>query len=179
MKFVPTGITGCLRLQAEPIEDARGFFARTFCEEAFAAAGIPFRTVQCAVTFSPAAFTLRGMHWQAAPSQEGKIVRVMRGRLLDVVIDLRPAYATYLRHEAVELAAGGLAGLHVPPGCAHGFITLEPDTEVFYQMSDVHRPELARGVRWNDPLFAIAWPAVPRVILERDATYPDHVPEAG
>lgn len=179
MKFIPTGIAGCLRLQAEPVEDARGFFARTVCEEAFAAAGIPFRTVQCAVTFSPAAFTLRGMHWQAAPSHEGKIVRVMRGRLLDVVIDLRPASTTYLRHEAVELAAGGLESLHVPAGCAHGFITLEPDTEVFYQMSDVHRPELARGVRWNDPLFGIAWPTVPRVILARDATYPDHVPEAG
>ena len=179
MKFVPTGIPDCMRLIAEPVADERGFFARTFCEETFAANGIPFRSVQCAVTFSPALFTLRGMHWQAAPSHEAKIVRVMRGRIFDVVIDLRPASPTYLGHVGVELGSGRLDGLHVPPGCAHGFLTLEPDTEVLYQMADVHRPGLARGVRFDDPLFAIAWPAAPQVILERDATYPDHVPEAG
>jgi dTDP-4-dehydrorhamnose 3,5-epimerase len=179
MRFVPTGIRDCVRLIAEPVADERGFFARTFCEETFAAVGIPFRTVQCAVTFSPAIFTLRGMHWQAAPSQEAKIVRVMAGRIFDVVIDLRSGSPTYLGHVGVELAGGSLDGLHVPSGCAHGFLTLEPDTEVLYQMSDVHRPELARGVRFDDPLFAIAWPAMPQVILARDATYPDHQSEVG
>jgi dTDP-4-dehydrorhamnose 3,5-epimerase len=175
--FAPTIIPGCMRVRPEPIADSRGLFARTFCEDEFARAGIPFRALQCAATYSEKAFTLRGMHWQAAPSREGKLVRVTRGRIFDVAVDLRPDSPAYLRWVGVELDAEGREALHIPPGCAHGLLTLEAGTEVFYQMSDVHRPDLARGARWNDPRFAIAWPREPEMILPRDAEYPDYAPE--
>jgi dTDP-4-dehydrorhamnose 3,5-epimerase len=173
MRFEPVAIDGAVLVQLERHQDARGFFARTFCVQEFAAAGLPVLAVQASVSYNEQAGTVRGMHFQWPPSQEGKLVRCVRGRLFDVLLDLRPHSPTYLRHAAVTLDDENRAAVFIPPGIAHGFQTLAPRTEVWYQMTDVYAPQLAAGVRYNDPAFSIRWPMPPSAISERDATYPD------
>ncbi|MBJ7409810.1 MAG: dTDP-4-dehydrorhamnose 3,5-epimerase family protein [Phenylobacterium sp.] len=174
MRFTPTEIAGVVRVETQPHSDERGLFARMHCPEAFAAAGIPFEPVQTSLSRNPHIHTLRGMHYQPAPYGETKLVRVTRGRAFDVAVDLRPASPTYRRWTAAELSAENLVALFIPEGVAHGFLTLEPDTDVLYQIAPAYRPGHAAGVRWDDPAFAIAWPAAPALMSPADAAYPDH-----
>lgn len=161
-------------IDIERKEDERGYFARTFCVDEFQARGLNARLIQCSVSFNKRRGTLRGMHWQDPPHAECKLVRVTRGSIFDVIIDLREGSPTHKQHVAIELTADNRRQVYVPEGCAHGFQTLEDNTEVFYQMSAAFAPVLGRGVRWNDPAFGIQWPEVPeRIINERDAHYPD------
>lgn len=179
MKLLPTALPGAHVVELEPLGDERGWFARTFDAAAFAALGLDARVVQCNASFNARAGTLRGMHLQAAPHGEAKLVRCTRGAIYDVIVDLRPESEAYCRWFGIELRAGGTASLFAPAGCAHGFQTLTEDVEVSYQMSHPYVPEAAGGVRWDDPAFAIAWPEPPaggRVISERDAAYPDFRP---
>lgn len=174
MRFVPTPIAGVVRVEAEPHADERGLFARLHCPEEFAAAGIAFEPAQTSVSRNPKAGTLRGMHYQAAPHAETKLVRVARGRVFDVAVDLRPDSPTYRQWTGVELSADNLVGLYIGEGIAHGFLTLEPDSDVVYQIAPAYRPGHDAGVRWDDPAFGIDWPGHPQLISERDASYPDH-----
>ena len=176
MRFSPTPIAGAVVVDMEPVEDERGAFARLFCPRAFAAAGHPFSPAQTSLSRNTAAFTLRGMHFQAAPFDEGKLVRVTRGRIFDVAVDLRPDSPTFRQWTGVELGADDGRAFLIGRGLAHGFLTLEPDTDVVYQIAPAYRPGHDAGVRWNDPAFGIAWPAEPRVISPRDAAYPDFAP---
>lgn len=176
MKFAPTSIPGAFLIEMEPRQDERGFFARSFCREEFLAHGLNPDIAQCNVSLNPRKGTLRGLHYQAAPHAEAKLVRCTQGALYDVIVDLRPKSPAFCRWFGVELTAANRRMLYAPEGVAHGFITLAPDTEVFYQMSRPYQPEAARGVRWNDPAFAIAWPERPMVISEKDRTLPDFDP---
>lgn len=177
MRFVPTDIDGVVIVELEPHSDDRGFFARTHCPDEFAAAGHPFTPVQTSLSRNIAAHTLRGMHYQAVPHGEAKLVRAVRGRIFDVALDLRPGSATRLRWTATELSADNGRALFIPEGVAHGFLTLEPNSDVLYQIDRKFEPGHGRGVRWNDPAFAIEWPAAPEVISGADAGYPDFVQE--
>jgi dTDP-4-dehydrorhamnose 3,5-epimerase len=176
MNFQQLAIPGLAMVAIEPTHDERGFFARSFCAEEFRAAGLLSEVVQCSISFNTRRLTLRGLHYQVEPFSDPKLVRCTRGRLFDAVVDLRPESPTYCGWAGVELAAADHCALHVPRGCAHGFLTLEDATEVFYMMSAPQVPDAARGVRWNDPRFGIAWPAMPELISERDAAYPDFPP---
>jgi dTDP-4-dehydrorhamnose 3,5-epimerase len=171
MKFTELSVAGSYRLEPEPAIDERGFFARTFCQAEFATRGLNPALVQCSVSFNRRAGTLRGMHYQKAPDEEAKLVRCTAGAIYDVVLDLRPGSASYLRWEGVELSAYNHHALYVPEGCAHGFLTLVDDSEVFYQMSKDYRPEAAAGVRWDDPVFGIEWPSSDVIMSERDRNY--------
>ncbi len=153
--------------------DDRGFFARTFCQREFQDHGLNPRVAQCSISFNLRKGTLRGMHFQIAPYQESKLVRCTTGSIYDVIIDLRQNSPTYKQHFSVNLSAGNRKALYVPEGFAHGFQTLEDNSEVFYQISEFYAPECSRGVRWNDPAFAVQWPEDERIILERDQNYPD------
>lgn len=153
--------------------DHRGFFARTYCEREFKAHGLQSHYVQCSVSFNKRKGTLRGMHFQTPPYEEAKLLQCTRGAIYDVIVDLRLASPTFKEHLALELSAENEKMLYVPEGFAHGFQTLEDNTEVFYQISQFYAPEHARGVRWNDPAFGIEWPAGERIILDRDQSYPD------
>ena len=168
-------MTGAFVIDVEKHEDRRGFFARTFCEQEFRARELHSAFVQCSVSFNKRKGTLRGMHYQAAPLEEAKLVRCTRGAIFDAIVDLRPASSTFKKHFSVVLSAENRRSLYIPEGFAHGFQTLEDDTEVFYQMSQFYAPEHAKGVRWNDPAFGIAWPEGERIIIERDQSYPDFV----
>ena len=171
--FTELSVEGAVGIEPERLEDARGFFARTWCREEFAAHGLERQLVQCDISFNTKRGTLRGLHFQASPFEEVKLVRCTRGVIFDVILDLRPKSPTFLRHVAVVLTAENRTMMYVPPGVAHGFQTLEDDSEVFYQMSQVYAPAFARGVRWNDPQFGIAWPIDRPIMSERDRTYPD------
>jgi len=173
--FTETKLPGAYVIEVEKREDQRGFFGRTFCREEFEAHGLNSQVVQCNTSFNKRKGTLRGMHFQAVPFAEAKLVRCTSGSIYDVIIDLRPASRTFKRHFAVELSAANQRMLYIPENMAHGFQTLEDDTEVFYQMSQMFSAEHARGVRWNDPAFGIEWPADERIITERDRNYPDFV----
>jgi len=177
VKFTPTPLAGAWLVSLEPHTDERGFFARVWCAEEFAARKLDTRVAQCSLSFNQRRGTLRGMHWQAAPHEETKVVRCVRGALHDVIIDLRPDSATYTRHFAAELSAENRLALYVPAGFAHGFQTLADDTEILYQISEFYAPEAGRGVRWNDPAFGIRWPIAGPLLSERDRSYPDFVPE--
>ena len=170
--FIPTSIQGVLLIELEKREDERGFFARTYCEQEFAARGLKTRFVQCSVSFNRRSGTLRGMHYQAAPFEETKLVRCTRGAIFDVIVDLRRDSSTFKGHLAVTLSVENGKALYIPEGIAHGFQTLEDDTEVSYQISRFYSPEHARGVRWDDPAFDIPWPPAQRIIIERDRQYP-------
>jgi dTDP-4-dehydrorhamnose 3,5-epimerase len=155
--------------------DTRGFFARTYCEREFEAHNLISRFVQCNTSFNKSKGTLRGMHFQLPPCEEAKLVRCTRGAIYDVIVDLRPTSPTFKRHVSAVLSAENGRMLYAPQGFAHGFQTLQDDTEVFYQMSGFYSPEHARGVRWNDPAFGINWPPDERSILDRDRSYADFI----
>ena len=176
MKFEVTSLAGAFVIHQERITDERGFFARTFSREEFAAHGLSTEVVHCNTSFNRRRGTLRGMHWQESPYEETKLVRCTSGAIHDVIVDLRHDSATYGRHVGVELTAEAGTLLYVPEGFAHGFITLTDDVEVAYQMSQVYAPEHARGARWDDPFFDIQWPLEPIVMSARDRSYPDHRP---
>ena len=176
MDFTETQIRGAVVLDLTALSDERGFFARSWCQREFEAHGLNPRLVQCSLSFNRCKGTLRGLHFQALPSEEAKLVRCTRGAIYDVVLDLRLASPTFLQHFELILSAENRRGLYVPEGCAHGFQTLLDDTEVFYQMSEFYDPAAARGVRWDDPAFGIRWPHPVAVISERDRTYPDFRP---
>jgi dTDP-4-dehydrorhamnose 3,5-epimerase len=173
VNFIETEIPGVMVVEAAPRRDARGAFARIYCPEEFAAAGIAFTSTQINLSTNPARHTLRGMHFQRAPAAEAKLVRVVRGAAYDVALDLRPGSPTRLKWIAAELSADNLRALFLPEGIAHGFLTLEPDTDVLYQMGQPYQPGFEEGVRWNDPAFAIAWPHEPAVMSARDDAYAD------
>ena len=165
---------GAFIIEPEKMEDERGFFARTWDQKEFGAHGLNPRLVQCNTSFNKRAGTLRGMHYQAAPHEEAKLVRCTRGAIYDVIVDLRASSPTFKQWTAVELTAYNRLMLYVPEGFAHGFQTLEDETEVFYQMSEFYHPESARGVRWNDPAFGIEWPVAEKCIIsERDNSFED------
>lgn len=173
MTFYETKISGVFEIHLEPKHDERGFFARSWCQKEFEGHGLNSRLLQCNTSGSPRKGTLRGLHYQAAPFAETKLIRCTRGSIFDVAVDLRPDSPTYKSWIAAVLTAGNHHMLCVPEGCAHGFLTLEDDCEVFYQTSEFSHPEAARGVRWNDPAFDIDWPGKVEVISARDASYPD------
>jgi dTDP-4-dehydrorhamnose 3,5-epimerase len=173
MIFLETKLPGVFEIHIEPNYDDRGFFARTWCETEFKNHGLNPAVRQCNVSFNAKKGTLRGVHFQAAPYGEAKTVRCTSGAIYDVVLDLRPLSPTFRKWIGVSLTAANRHMLYIPDGCAHGFLTLEDNTEVFYQMSEFYHPDSARGVRWNDPAFQIAWPEKVEVISERDRTYPD------
>lgn len=174
MKFRATDIAGVVIVEAEPNIDARGAFARLHCPDEFAAAGMPFEPVQTSLSTNPVTGTLRGLHFQSGARAETKLVRAVRGRVFDVAVDLRPDSPTHRRWTATELSAENLRGLFIPNGVAHGFLTLEPDSDVLYQIAPAYTPGHAAGVRWDDPAFAIAWPATPALMSPADAAYPDY-----
>ena len=173
MKFHETKISGMLEIHVEPKSDDRGFFARVWCQKEFEDQGLNSKLVQSSTSFNTQKGTLRGMHYQAAPFPETKVVRCTQGAIYDVVLDMRSQSATYKDWVAVVLTADMRNMVYVPAGCAHGFLTLNDATEVLYQMSEFFHPEASRGVRWDDPAFGIAWPEKVEVISERDRTYPD------
>jgi dTDP-4-dehydrorhamnose 3,5-epimerase len=172
--FKEASLQGAYIIQVEPVEDERGSFARTFCREEFETRRLNPAVAQCNVSQNRMKGTLRGMHYQIAPHAEAKLVTCIAGSIYDVIIDLRPDSITYCQWIAVELSARYPRNLlYIPEGFAHGFQTLEDDTEVSYQMSHAYVPEAARGVRWDDPAFSIRWPNGPRTISARDRGYPD------
>jgi dTDP-4-dehydrorhamnose 3,5-epimerase len=171
--FTKTGLQGAFVIEMEKHVDRRGYFARTYCEHEFTSHGLKSGFVQCSVSFNKIKGTLRGMHFQAGPYGEAKVIRCTRGAIYDVIIDLRLGSPTFKQHFTIVLSAENGTMLYVPEGFAHGFQTLEDNTEVFYQMSQFYTPDHARGVRWNDPAFGIEWPEDERMILERDQSYPD------
>ena len=171
MHIQATPIPGVHVTTLSPITDERGIFTRTYCRQTFIDAGIEFDVVQCNTSINTKKYTLRGMHYQLAPHGEPKLIRVSRGRVFDVAVDLRLESPTYRQWFGLELSADNLQGLYIPKGCAHGFLTLEDDCEVFYQMGQAYHAEAACGVRYNDPAFGIDWPAAPAVISDRDANY--------
>jgi dTDP-4-dehydrorhamnose 3,5-epimerase len=172
MIFRGTSLPGAWVLEPERLEDERGFFARTYCRREFEAHGLDPTIAQCNVSYNHRKGTLRGLHFQAAPHEEVKLVRVTWGAVWDVIVDLRPGSSTFKHHFAVVLSAEEGNALYIPKGMAHGFLTLEDATEVFYQISEFYAPEDARGYRWDDPAFAIPWPEPPAVISERDRKLP-------
>lgn len=173
MTLHPTPIHGAWLIDLAPITDERGFFARSLCADTLAAHGLQGVMVQQSISFNRQRGTLRGLHYQRAPYEEVKLVRVTQGRLYDVIVDLRPTSPTYLRWHALELSANNRQTLYIPQGVAHGFQTLSDDTEVFYQMAQPYSPAHSAGVRWNDPALAIDWPLPAPILSARDAAYPD------
>jgi dTDP-4-dehydrorhamnose 3,5-epimerase len=173
MTFHETKLPGVLEIRLEPKADKRGFFARSWCQREFEQHGLNPAIAQCNVSFNEKKGTLRGMHYQAEPHPEAKLIRCTKGAIYDVVVDLRPKSPTFKKWIAVVLDTNSRSMIYVPEGFGHGFLTLEDGTEVFYQMSEFYYPELSRGVRWNDPAFQIEWPTQPIVISDRDRTYSD------
>ena len=174
MQFVETELPGAFLVKPQPHLDERGLFARTWCELEFAEHGIRMSVRQCNISVNRRRGTLRGLHYQAAPYHEAKTVTCVRGAIHDVIVDLRSTSPTFKRYVAVELTAENRHMLYIPPGLAHGYQTLMDDSEVYYQMSELYVPEMARGVRWNDPAFGIAWPPVEqRIMSPLDRDHPD------
>ena len=173
MLFRGTKLPGVFEIHVDKKPDERGFFARTWCQQEFESQGLSGTLVQCSLSYNKRKGTLRGMHYQIAPHEETKLIRCTKGAIYDVVLDLRPQSAGFKHWIAVELTAEKRNMVYVPEGCAHGFLTLEDESEVSYQMSEFLHAESARGVRWNDPAFQITWPLKVELISERDRTYPD------
>jgi len=177
VRFEETPLPGAWLVELDCHEDERGFFARTFDRADWLARDMDPTVAQCNTSFNERAGTLRGMHFQADPHGEPKLVRCTRGAIWDAIVDLRPESATHRRWFAAELTAANGRALYVPAGMAHGFQTLEDESEVLYMMGHEYVPESARGVRWDDPAFAIEWPEPPpggRILSDRDASYPDY-----
>ncbi len=172
MKFASLPIAGAFLVEIEPATDERGTFARTYCEREFAAHGIAVRFVQCNVSVTNRRGMLRGLHLQARRSAEAKLVRCVRGSAYDVMVDLRPASATFMRWHAVQLDAAARNATFIPEGCAHGFQALSDDCELFYQMSAFYAPEAKRGFRWDDPAFSVRWPIAEPMLSAADLALP-------
>ena len=173
MRFYKAELEGACIIELDKLEDERGFFARTWCQKELEKYGLEARIAQANVSFNTRAGTLRGMHYQLAPYEETKFIRCTRGALYDVIIDLRRGSPTYKRWMGVDLTAENYKILYVPAQFAHGFVTLEDNTELLYFMSEFYTPGAKRGLRWNDPEFGIAWPRAAEVISEMDANWPD------
>ena len=176
MRIIPTSLSGIMEIVPEIRSDERGVFARTFDAGAFSASGLTTHWPQCNTSWNRRRGTLRGMHFQHDPKPEAKLVRCTRGRIYDVAVDLRLESVTFCSWFGLELSHDRRNALYIPTGCAHGFLTLEDDCEVFYMMGEVYEPSLARGVRWNDRTFSIDWPFEPVTISEKDASWPDFTP---
>jgi dTDP-4-dehydrorhamnose 3,5-epimerase len=176
MRFIQTPLPGAWVIELEELGDERGWFARTFDAAEFESRGLNPAVVQCSASFNARRSTLRGMHYQGEPHGESKVVRCVRGAILDVAVDLRPDSPTYRSWHGVELSSENRRAFYIPAGLAHGFQTLTDDAEVLYQMGHRYVPEAARGVRWDDPAFAIEWPepSGERTISDRDRAYPDY-----
>jgi len=172
MKFLETNLKGAYVIEIEPIVDHRGFFARSWCEQEFRDRGLNANLVQCNISFNLQKGTLRGMHYQSHPHEEAKLVRCTQGAIYDVIIDLRPVSPTFKQWFAVELSAANRQMIYIPEGFAHGFQTLEDNTEVFYQMAEFFHLESAQGIRWDDPAFRIKWINGSKVISQKDLSYP-------
>jgi dTDP-4-dehydrorhamnose 3,5-epimerase len=172
MHITPTSIAGTAIVDIDAFEDERGFFARSFCRDEFAAAGLEPAVAQCNVSYNRLAGTLRGLHLQTADAPEAKLVRCTRGAILDVIVDLRPDSTTLGRHIAVELSAENRRALYIPPLFAHAYQTLEDDTEVLYQVSQPYTPNTERGLRYDDPVLDISWPMEPTMISDKDRGWP-------
>jgi dTDP-4-dehydrorhamnose 3,5-epimerase len=170
--FEEIKLKGAYIIEPARLEDERGFFARTFCQKEFEAYNLNPKLVQCSISYNRRKGTFRGMHYQIMPMAEAKLVRCTRGAIYDVIVDLRQGSLTYCQWEAVELNAENRKMIYIPEGFAHGFQTLEDDTEVFYQMSEFYAPEYACGVRWDDPAFGIVFPLKNMIVSEKDKTYP-------
>jgi len=175
MIFKETKLAGAFLIEAERLEDERGFFARMWSQREFEQRGLGPRLVECNISFNRKRGTLRGLHYQAPPHGQAKLVRCTMGAVFDVILDLRPNSSTFRHWISAQLSADNRAMLYVPEGFAHGFQTLEDDSEIFYQMSQYYAPESSRGVRWDDPAFGVTWPEGNRIINARDREYPDFV----
>jgi dTDP-4-dehydrorhamnose 3,5-epimerase len=176
MRFTETSVVGAYLVDLDILGDSRGFFARAFCMREFAEHGLVETFVQANNSLSPVRGTLRGMHYQLAPCSETKLVRCIRGAFWDAVLDIRPASATFGRWFGAELTAENRRMMYVPKGCAHGFVTLTDDAEAFYLVDEFYSPEQERGIRWNDPRFAIRWPVEPELVSNKDRAFPDFNP---
>lgn len=174
MIFKETKLKGVYIIEVEQIEDERGFFARSWCKKEFEKHGLNSNLVQCNISFNKKRGTLRGMHYQIWPYEEAKLVRCLSGSIYDVIIDLRKDSRTYMQWVSVELTAGNRTMIYVPEGFAHGFQTLEDNTEVFYQMSEFYDQEYSKGVKWNDEVFKIKWPINNVIISLKDKAYEDY-----
>lgn len=177
MIFLETKLKGAFIIEPDRYKDERGFFARTWCQREFEMLGINKKPVQSNISFNKKKGTLRGLHYQAFPFGEAKLIRCTMGAIYDVFVDLRPESETYLQWYSVELTERSRKLLFIPEGFAHGFMTLRDNSEVFYQMSQYYIPDYARGIRWNDPVFGIRWPLEVKVVSDKDRAYPDFVPE--
>lgn len=177
MKFLPQKLSGVFILEPEPFIDDRGIFRRHFCQKEFESHGIASRVAQCNVSENKFRYTLRGFHYQEAPHGEGKTLSCLLGRIHDVVVDLRPESPTYLKWQSFELNKDNRYSLHVPPGCANAFLTLQDECLIHYYCSEYYFAAAEKGVRYNDPLFRFQWPAQPKIISEKDRSHPDYVPE--
>jgi len=173
MIFTEMALKGAYLVEPEELKDERGFFARTWCRRDFESHGLNPQVAQCSISFNTKKGTLRGLHFQTQPYEEAKLVRCTRGAIYDVIVDVRPHSPTLTQHVGVILSSENRKMLYIPEGCAHGFLTLDDNTEVAYQISEFYAPDHARGYRWNDPAFNIAWPIEVRVISDRDRNYPD------
>lgn len=176
MIFTKTKLKGAYVIEPEKLEDERGFFARAWDRQEFETRGLNPRLVQANISFNKKKGSLRGMHYQTPPHEEAKLVRCTKGSIYDAIIDLRPHSPSFKQWFGVELTEDNRRMLYIPEGFAHGYLTLEDDTEIFYQVSEFYAPGFGRGVRWDDPAFGISWPTEVRVVLERDQQYPDFAP---
>ncbi len=175
MIFTETPLKGAYIIDIEKLEDERGFFARSWCRREFKAHGLNPQLVQCNISFNTLKGTMRGMHYQVKPFEEAKLVRCTMGSIYDVIVDIRPGSPSFKQYLGVILSAENRKMLYIPEGFAHGFLTIEDKTEVFYQMSEFYAPDHARGFRWNDPGFGIEWPANVHIISDRDRDYPNFI----
>lgn len=173
MRFIPTLLDDAWLIELELHEDERGFFSRVFCRKEFQKHGLNSHIAQMNFSHSKHKYTLRGFHYQQGAAAEAKTVRCIRGRILDVIIDLRPESRSRYDHFQVELSARNRRALYVPEGFAHAFLSLEPDSEVLYTVSHPYEPEMEEGIRWDDPFFAIPWPVGQPILSEKDAGWPD------
>lgn len=174
MRFTPTPIAGAFVVDLEERRDDRGFFARVWCQREFEAHGMNARFVQCNNSFSHGRGTMRGLHYQAAPYGEAKLVGCVRGHIFDVVVDMRRDSATYLRSYGAELTGQNRSMMYVPEGCAHGYLTLADNSEVVYPVTEFYHPEAEAGLRWDDPVVSISWPETPRIVSPKDQAWPDY-----
>jgi dTDP-4-dehydrorhamnose 3,5-epimerase len=172
MIFTELPLPGAFAVDLQELRDERGFFARSYCAAEFAAKGLGPELPQCSVSYNARRGTLRGLHYQDAPHAEHKLVRCTAGAIYDVIVDIRQSSPTYRRWYGAELTMANRRSLFIPPGFAHGFVSLTDGAEVYYMISAAHAPEFSRGLRWNDPAFGIEWPLAPTVISARDAAYP-------